>query len=60
MKANIYYKDKLYMETTLEEVESRHSNIKVGDRLNIDDNEVIVDEMKYSESQVDIITKDFK
>ena len=61
MKANIYYEGKLYMETTLDEIESRHPNMKTGDRFNINDNEVIVVEMKqyFDQQKVDIVVKDF-
>jgi len=62
MKANIFYKDNLYTETTLEEIEVRHQDIKVGDRFDIDDKEVLITEMnyKFDGSTVDIVTKDIK
>lgn len=61
MRANIIYKDKKYIETTLEEIEKQHSDMKTGDRFEIDNKEVIVVEMNYDfeNDSVDIIAKDF-
>lgn len=61
MKANIIYKDKIYIETTMAEIEKRHPDMNTGDRFEIDGQEVIVVEMKYDfENQVvDIFAKDF-